>query len=154
MCLYAESVLDLIEKPYSEIQFRQVASDLEHFKANGCCQGVHWTLIWHPLQWSTNATQIRHGDYHSTHCWWSHDGREDDHRLPLERSIQGAGGRHPLLPAYPRHLPPALPRLHHLHLWSSLSSIILFCQHPQQLLVSINEQSARKVDTSHELADS
>lgn len=30
--LHAESVLDLIEKPYSEIQFRQVDGDFEHFQ--------------------------------------------------------------------------------------------------------------------------
>ena len=56
------------------------------------CTGPWTGTPWQ--QWSTNATQIRHGDYHSTHCWWSHDGRdwvhcvEDDHHLPLERSIQ------------------------------------------------------------------
>ena len=32
MCLHAESVLDLIEKPCSEIQFRQVAGDFERFQ--------------------------------------------------------------------------------------------------------------------------
>jgi ribosome-associated toxin RatA of RatAB toxin-antitoxin module len=32
MCLHAESVLDLIEKPCNEIQFRQVAGDFERFQ--------------------------------------------------------------------------------------------------------------------------
>lgn len=32
MCLHAESVLDLVEKPCNEIQFRQVAGDFERFQ--------------------------------------------------------------------------------------------------------------------------
>ncbi|KAL4425806.1 hypothetical protein ABPG75_009822 [Micractinium tetrahymenae] len=40
MCLHAESVLDLIEKPQSEIQFRQVAGDFERFQGKWMLQGI------------------------------------------------------------------------------------------------------------------
>jgi ribosome-associated toxin RatA of RatAB toxin-antitoxin module len=40
MCLHAESVLDLIEKPQTEIQFRQVAGDFERFQGKWMLQGI------------------------------------------------------------------------------------------------------------------
>lgn len=40
VCLHAESVLDLIEKPNSEIQFRQVAGDFERFQGKWILQEV------------------------------------------------------------------------------------------------------------------
>ncbi|KAL4445809.1 hypothetical protein ABPG77_009008 [Micractinium sp. CCAP 211/92] len=43
MCLHAESVLDLIEKPESEIQFRQVAGDFERFQGKWMLQGISST---------------------------------------------------------------------------------------------------------------
>jgi ribosome-associated toxin RatA of RatAB toxin-antitoxin module len=38
MCLHAESVLDLVERPCAEIQFRQVAGDLERFQGKWMLQ--------------------------------------------------------------------------------------------------------------------
>lgn len=38
MCLHAESVMDLVEKPYSEVQFRQVAGDVQTFQGKWMIQ--------------------------------------------------------------------------------------------------------------------
>lgn len=38
MCLHAESVMDLVEKPYSEVQFRQVAGDVQTFQGKWIVQ--------------------------------------------------------------------------------------------------------------------
>ncbi|WPT12333.1 hypothetical protein PSENEW3_00003472 [Picochlorum sp. SENEW3] len=40
MCLHAESVMDLVEKPFSEVQFRQVAGDVEKFQGKWAIQEV------------------------------------------------------------------------------------------------------------------
>lgn len=40
MCLHAESVMDLVEKPMSEIQFRQVAGDVQTFQGKWMIQEV------------------------------------------------------------------------------------------------------------------
>eukprot|EP00204_Picochlorum_oklahomense_P000283 CAMPEP_0118807926 /NCGR_PEP_ID=MMETSP1161-20130426/35723_1 /TAXON_ID=249345 /ORGANISM="Picochlorum oklahomensis, Strain CCMP2329" /LENGTH=972 /DNA_ID=CAMNT_0006737311 /DNA_START=146 /DNA_END=3062 /DNA_ORIENTATION=+ len=40
MCLHAESVMDLVEKPFSEVQFRQVAGDVERFQGKWAIQEV------------------------------------------------------------------------------------------------------------------
>ena len=40
VCLHAESVMDLIEKPCAEIQFRQVAGDFERFQGKWMLQEV------------------------------------------------------------------------------------------------------------------
>ncbi|KAI8111305.1 hypothetical protein M9434_004877 [Picochlorum sp. BPE23] len=40
MCLHAESVMDLVEKPFSEVQFRQVAGDVEKFQGKWAMQEV------------------------------------------------------------------------------------------------------------------
>lgn len=49
MCLHAESVLDLIEKPQGEIQFRQVAGDFERFQGKWMLQGL-------PLSGNSSST--------------------------------------------------------------------------------------------------
>jgi hypothetical protein len=55
MYFHAESVLDLIEKPYSEIQFRQVDGDFEHFQGK-------WML-------SPSSTAISSVDSSGKHMW-------------------------------------------------------------------------------------
>lgn len=56
MCLHAEAVIDLIEKPYNEIQFRQVAGDFERFQGKWMINEVN------PLY---DGTAISGADYYS-----------------------------------------------------------------------------------------